>query len=111
MRKLYVITARAKGVAEGRLIIKYPVRIALNPFISSVGWILPTLISGATITAIVLNLPTTGPMLVDALMQQDMFLAGSFIMMLSTLTVIGMLISDVMLVLTDPRIRIGVANE
>ena len=75
------------------------------------GWILPTLISGATITAIVLNLPTTGPMLVDALMQQDMFLAGSFIMMLSTLTVIGMLISDVMLVLADPRIRIGTANE
>ena len=111
LRKLYVITARAKGVAEGRLIIKYPVRIALNPFISSVGWILPTLISGATITAIVLNLPTTGPMLVDALMQQDMFLAGSFIMMLSTLTVIGMLISDVMLVLADPRIRIGTANE
>ena len=86
-------------------------RIALNPFISSVGWILPTLISGATITAIVLNLPTTGPMLVDVLMQQDMFLAGSFIMMLSTLTVIGMLISDVMLVLADPRIRIGTANE
>ena len=111
LRKLYVITARAKGVAEGRLIIKYPVRIALNPFISSVGWILPTLISGATITAIVLNLPTTGPMLVDALLQQDMFLAGSFIMMLSTLTVIGMLISDVMLVLADPRIRIGMANE
>ena len=111
LRKLYVITARAKGVAEGRLIIKYPVRIALNPFISSVGWILPTLISGATITAIVLNLPTTGPMLVDALLQQDMFLAGSFIMMLSTLTVLGMLISDVMLVLADPRIRIGMANE
>ena len=111
LRKQYVVTARAKGVAEGRLIIKYPVRIALNPFISSVGWILPSLISGATITAIVLNLPTTGPMLVDALLQQDMFLAGSFIMMLSTLTVIGMLISDVMLVLADPRIRIGMANE
>ena len=111
LRKLYVITACAKGVAEGRLIVKYPVRIALNPFISSVGWILPTLISGATITAIVLNLPTTGPMLVDPLMQQDMFLAGSFIMMLSTLTVIGTLVSDVMLVLADPRIRIGTANE
>ena len=109
-RKLYVVTARAKGVSEGRLIIKYPVRIALNPFISSVGWILPTLISGAPITTIVLNLPTTGPMLV-ALLQQDMFLAGSFIMLLSTLTVIGMLISDIMLVLADPRIRIGLANE
>ncbi len=105
LRKLYVITARAKGLKESRLIIKYPVRVALNPFISTVGWTLPMLISGATITAIVLNLPTTGPMLIGALMSQDMYLAGSFIMLLSILTVIGTLISDILLVIADPRIR------
>ena len=105
LRKLYVITARSKGLSERRLIIRYPVRIALNPFISTVGWTLPTLISGATITALVLNLPTTGPLLIRALLSQDMFLAGSFIMLLSILTVVGTLISDMLLVLADPRIR------
>ena len=105
LRKLYVITARSKGLSEPRLIIRYPVRIALNPFISTVGWTLPTLISGATITALVLNLPTTGPLLIRALLSQDMFLAGSFIMLLSILTVVGTLISDLLLVLADPRIR------
>ena len=105
LRKQYVITARAKGLAETTLIMKYPVRVALNPFISTVGWTLPTLISGATITAIVLNLPTTGPFLIGALLSQDMFLAGSFIMLLSMLTVIGTLLSDILLVLLDPRIR------
>ena len=105
LRKLYVITARSKGLSERRLIIRYPVRIALNPFISTVGWTLPTLISGATITALVLNLPTTGPLLIRALLSQDMFLAGSFIMLLSILTVVGTLISDLLLVLADPRIR------
>ena len=105
LRKLYVITARAKGLAENRIIMKYPVRVALNPFISTVGWTLPALISGATITAVVLNLPTTGPLLIDALLAQDMFLAGSFIMLLSILTVIGTLISDLLLVVADPRIR------
>ena len=105
LRKLYVITARAKGLSETALVMKYPVRVALNPFISTVGWTLPTLISGATITAVVLNLPTTGPLLIDALLSQDMFLAGSFIMLLSILTVIGTLISDVLLIITDPRIR------
>ena len=105
LRKQYVITARAKGLKESRLIIKYPVRVALNPFISTVGWTLPMLISGATITAIVLNLPTTGPLLIGALMSQDMYLAGSFIMLLSILTVIGTLISDILLVIVDPRIR------
>ena len=89
LRKLYVITARSKGLSERRLIIRYPVRIALNPFISTVGWTLPTLISGATITALVLNLPTTGPLLIRALLSQDMFLAGSFIMLLSILTVVA----------------------
>ena len=105
LRKQYVITARAKGLAETTLIMKYPVRVALNPFISTVGWTLPTLISGATITAIVLNLPTTGPFLIGALLSQDMFLAGSFITLLSMLTVIGTLLSDILLVLLDPRIR------
>ena len=79
--------------------------MALNPFISTVGWTLPQLISGATITAVVLNLPTTGPLLIDALLAQDMFLAGSFIMLLSILTVIGTLISDLLLIVVDPRIR------
>lgn len=105
LRKQYVITARAKGLSENYLTMKYPVRIALNPFISTVGWYLPTLISGATITAVVLNLPTTGPLLIGALLSQDMFLAGSFIMLLSILTVIGTLISDILLVVIDPRIR------
>ena len=105
LRKLYVITARAKGLTENRIVMKYPVRVALNPFISTVGWTLPQLISGATITAVVLNLPTTGPLLIDALLAQDMFLAGSFIMLLSILTVIGTLISDLLLLVIDPRIR------
>ena len=105
LRKLYVIAARSKGLSEPRLIIRYPVRIALNPLISTAGWTLPTLISGATITAVVLNLPTTGPLLIRALLSQDMFLAGSFIMLLSMLTVIGTLVSDMLLVLADPRIR------
>ena len=105
LRKLYVITARAKGVNESRLVVRYPVRVALNPFISTIGWILPQLISGATVTAIVLNLPTTGPLLIGALLSQDMYLAGSFIMLLSMLTVIGFLVSDVLLVIADPRIR------
>ncbi|MCA9839836.1 MAG: ABC transporter permease [Trueperaceae bacterium] len=102
----YVVTARAKGMAEWRLLLKYPVRVALNPFISTVGWVLPTLVSGATITAIVLSLPTTGPLLFKALLSQDMYLAGSFIMMLSILTVIGTLISDILLAWLDPRIRL-----
>jgi len=107
LRKPYVTTARAKGIAERKLLWKYPVRIATSPMISTIGWLLPQLVSGAGITAIVLNLPTTGPILVQALMQQDMYLAGSFIMILSTLTVIGTVISDILLAATDPRIRYG----
>ena len=103
--KQYVVTAKAKGLAPLRLIIKYPVRIALNPFISTIGWTLPGLVSGATITSIVLNLPTTGPLLLSSLKSQDMYLAGSFIMLLSILTVIGTFISDILLALVDPRIR------
>lgn len=105
LNKPYVTTARAYGVSESRLLLKYPVRIALNPLISTVGWVLPTLISGATITAVVLNLPMTGPLLLNALLTQDMYLAGSFIMMMSALTVIGTLLSDILLAWLDPRIR------
>jgi peptide/nickel transport system permease protein len=103
--KPYVVTARAKGVRPLKLIFKYPVRIAINPFISTIGWLLPTLISGEAIVSIVLNLPTTGPLLLQALLSQDMFLAGSFLMLLSILTVFGMLLSDILLAAVDPRIR------
>jgi peptide/nickel transport system permease protein len=105
LNKPYVVTQRAMGHPEHMILIKYPVRVALNPFISTVGWVLPGLVSGATITAIVLNLPTSGPMLLQSLLTQDMYLAGSFILLLSTLTVVGTLISDVLLALLDPRIR------
>jgi len=103
----YVITARAKGLSEWRLLLKYPVRIAINPIVSTIGWMLPMLVSGSTIVAMVLSLPTTGPLMLNALMEQDMYLAGSFILMLSTLTVIGTLISDLLLAWVDPRIRFG----
>jgi peptide/nickel transport system permease protein len=105
LKKPYVVTARAKGLPEHKVIVKYPVRIALNPFISAIGWVLPELISGVTITAIVLNLPTAGPLLLRALQVQDMYLAGSFILLMGVLTLIGMLISDILLALLDPRIR------
>lgn len=105
LRKPYVVTARAKGLPEWKLLLKYPVRIALNPFISTVGWVLPTLVSGAVITAVVLSLPTTGPLMLRALLSQDMYLAASFILLLSVLTVIGTLVSDLLLAWLDPRIR------
>lgn len=105
LRKQYVMTARAKGVRYWKLLIRYPVRVALNPLISTVGWVLPGIVSGATITSVVLGLPTTGPLLLRALMNQDMYLAGSMVMMLSLLTLIGTLISDVLLLWLDPRIR------
>ena len=105
LKKPYVETARAKGLTESRLLVKYPVRVALNPFISTVGYILPTLVSGSTVVSIVLNLPTTGPLLLRSLQSQDMYLAGSFILLLSTLTVIGTLLSDILLAIADPRIR------
>lgn len=105
VRKPYVVTARAKGVPERRLLYKYPVRIALIPFVATVGWSLPALISGETITAVVLGLPTTGPLLLEALRNQDMYLAGSFIMLLSLLTIAGTLISDILLAWLDPRIQ------
>lgn len=105
LRKQYVITARAKGLEERTLLFKYPVRVAINPIISTIGWTLPWLISGGTITSIVLGLPTMGPLLFEALLKQDMELAGSILMILSFLTVIGTFISDILLVLLDPRIR------
>ena len=101
----YVVTARAKGLSEWRLLVKYPVRIAINPIVSTIGWMLPGLISGSVIVDMVLSLPTTGPLMLNALMEQDMYLAGSFILLLSTLTVIGTLISDILLAWVDPRIR------
>ena len=105
LNKPYVDTARAKGLSEFWLIMKYPVRVALNPFISTIGWVLPNLISGAVVTAIVLSLPTAGPLMLQALLSQDMYLAGAFVLLLSSLTVVGMLISDILLVLLDPRVR------
>jgi peptide/nickel transport system permease protein len=105
LRKQYVITSRAKGLAETRLLFKYPVRVAVNPLISTIGWLLPAIISGETITAIVLNLPTSGPMLFQALLAQDTYLAASFVLILSFLTIIGTLISDLLLAWLDPRIR------
>jgi peptide/nickel transport system permease protein len=107
LRKQYVTTARAKGLAERKLLLKYPVRIAINPMISTIGWLLPSIVSGSAIVSIVLNLPTTGPVLLRALMHQDMYLAGSFILILSTLTITGTLISDILLAVVDPRIRYG----
>ena len=106
LQKQYVVTGRAKGLPNGRLLRKYPLRMALNFFISDIGSLLPTVISGAEITAVVLSLPTTGPMLLSALRSQDMYLAGSFLMFLASLTVLGVLISDLALALLDPRIRL-----
>lgn len=110
LQKQYVITARAKGLAPGKVLRKYPLRMALNFFISDIGSILPAMISGAEVTAIVLSLETTGPMLIRALQSQDMYLAGSFLMFLAFLTVLGVLVSDIALALLDPRIRLGKGN-
>lgn len=106
LNKPYVETARAKGLSESRLLIKYPVRHALNPFVSTLGWMLPSLVSGETIVSMVLNLPTSGPVLYTSLVQQDQYVAAGFILMLSTLTVIGTFISDLLLAWVDPRIRL-----
>jgi peptide/nickel transport system permease protein len=107
LRKQYVITARAKGVARTRLLFKYPVRAALNPIVSTIGWSLAGIFSGSTITAIVLNLPMQGPLIYSALLSQDMYLAGGFLFILTVLTVIGTLVSDILLAWLDPRIRLG----
>jgi peptide/nickel transport system permease protein len=107
LRKQYVVTARAKGLPPWRILLKYPLRIALNPFVSDIGNLLPQVISGAIIVSIVLSLPTTGPMLLRALRTQDMYLAGSFLMLLASLTVVGVFLSDLALAALDPRIRQG----
>ena len=107
IRKQYVVTARAKGVSEVKLLWKYPVRAAMNPVVSTIGWSLTAIFSGSTVTAIVLNLPTQGSQLYRALTSQDMYLAGSLLMILAFLTVIGTLISDILLAWLDPRIRAG----
>ncbi len=101
----YVDTARMKGVPYWRTILKYPVRIAINPLLSTAGWLLPAIVSGSTIVAIVLNLPTVGPLLINALLAQDMFLAGGIIFILTVLTLIGTFLSDMILAASDPRIR------
>ncbi|MBX3062102.1 MAG: ABC transporter permease [Anaerolineae bacterium] len=106
LNRPYVDTARAKGMSEFRMLWKYPVRYALNPFISTIGFVLPGLVAGEVIVSIVLNLPTSGPVLFNALVQQDMYVAAGFILMLSVLTVIGVFVSDVLLVMLDPRIRL-----
>ncbi len=107
MRKQYVVTARAKGLTESRVLFKYPVRVAVSPIISTIGWLLPGIFAGETITAIVLNMPTVGPLLFQALMSQDMFLAGSIVVILTCLTVVGTFLSDILLVTVDPRIRLA----
>lgn len=111
LNKQYVITARSKGLGETRLLFRYPVRVALNPIVSSLAWLFPSIISGGTITAVVLSLPTAGPMLFRALITQDTFLTATLLMFVSFLTVIGTTVSDILLVMIDPRIRMeqGVA--
>ena len=106
LHRPYVTTARAKGMSELELLLRYPVRMALNPLISTLGWILPAVVSGEIIVSVVMSLPTTGPLLLRALLSQDMYLAGSLILLISILTVIGTLISDVLLAIADPRIRL-----
>jgi peptide/nickel transport system permease protein len=105
LQKQYVISARSKGLSEYQLLLKYPVRLALNPIISTIGWILPGIVSGATVTAIVMNIPTVGALLYESLLAQDTYVAAASIMLLSFMTVIGMFISDLLLVVVDPRIR------
>jgi peptide/nickel transport system permease protein len=105
LRKPYVVTARAKGLPERALIMKYPVRVALNPFISTIGYVFPYIVSGSIIVSLVLSLPTVGPLLLKALIAQDMFLAGTIILLLGVMTVVGTLISDILLIWVDPRIR------
>jgi peptide/nickel transport system permease protein len=106
LEKQYVTTARAKGLPPGRALMKYPFRMSLNFFVSDIGSVLPAVVSGAELVAIVLSLPTTGPLLIRALQAQDMYLAGSFLMFLAILTVVGVLISDLALALLDPRVRL-----
>jgi peptide/nickel transport system permease protein len=106
----YVEAARARGLSEWRMLLKYPVRLALNPLVSSIGGVLPALVSGSVIVAVVLNIPTVGPLLLEALLAQDMYLAGSLVMILALLTMVGTVVSDILLAWLDPRIRFGRAG-
>ena len=110
LRKPYVITARAAGMSEPSLVLKYPVRVALNPFASTIGYLLPYILSGSVIVSVVLSLPTLGPLLLGSLLAQDMFLAGSIVLMLGSLTVFGTFLSDLLLMWIDPRIRFGMVQ-
>ena len=111
LQKQYVITARAKGMHPFKALMKYPLRMALNPFVADIGNMLPQVVSGSAVVSMVLSLPTTGPMLIGALQSQDMYLAGSFLFLLALLTVVGMLVSDLLLAVLDPRIRLGGGGE
>ena len=106
VRKPYVVTARARGLPEGRVILKYPVRVALNPFASTLGYLFPHIVSGSIIVSVVLSLPTMGPVLLRSLQSQDMFLAGTIVLLIGVMTVVGTFISDMVLLLIDPRIRL-----
>ena len=106
LNKPYVVTARAKGMKEWRLVWRYPVRLAFNPLVSTIGWYLPQLFSGSLIVATVMNLPNIGPLLLRALVNQDMYLAGGILLIYSFLTIVGTLLSDVLLAMIDPRIRV-----
>jgi peptide/nickel transport system permease protein len=105
LKKQYVVTARAKGLPRRQVIFRYPVRVAINPLVSTIGWELPGIVSGEMLVSIVLNLPTSGPVFLKAILQQDMYLAGSFVLILSALTIMGTLVSDILLAWLDPRIR------
>ena len=106
LQKPYVVTARAKGLSEWRVVLKYPFRVALNPLISTIGYLLPLIVSGSIIVSVVMSLPTVGPLLLKALIAQDMFLAGTIILMIGLMTVVGTFISDILLAWVDPRIRL-----
>ncbi|WP_299623466.1 ABC transporter permease [Pelagibius sp.] len=111
LQKQYVVTARAKGLSPMKIILKYPLRLALNPFIADIGMLLPQIVSGAALVSVVMDLPTNGPLLLRSLQSQDMYLAGAFLMFEATLVVIGVFISDVLLAMLDPRIRLGGASS
>jgi len=106
LRKPYVVTARAKGLSEWRVVLKYPLRVALNPLVSTIGYLLPLIVSGSIIVSVVMSLPTVGPLLLKALIAQDMFLAGTIILLIGLMTVIGTFISDLLLAWIDPRIKL-----
>jgi peptide/nickel transport system permease protein len=107
LEKQYVTTARAKGLEEKKMLVKYPIRMEINPQVSTIGWILPGLISGEVVVSIVLNMPTMGPVMRNAFMNQDMYLAGSMMLFVAMLTIVGTLVSDILLSILDPRIRFG----